>query len=195
MDTKFVVAFSIVIGLLVGSFLLRNAGKTAGNSAFTPNFQNDKKIAVSGLTHSEVSQVVADFRTVYADSIHKAFSVLVSPQSDEVMLITLPNDIDSLHFHFLINYLQYPGELDVTGRHITVIGSATLGSEFNLPDSTIAGRRALFYIPREDQQYDEVYVQVGQDVIYVNSFARDRWKVVSDARMSESVESLKALLA
>ncbi len=101
--------------------------------------------------------------------------------------LRFPNDMPPEGFGFLVNYLQYPEDYDLQGREIVVVGRVTLGRDFNLPDEKLAGQRAHFYIPSNDEDYDVVYVRVGERT-FENSFASWHWKVATDNRIPRGVE-------
>ena len=71
----------------------------------------------------------------------------------------------------------------------TVVGTATLSKEFPVPDAALFGKKALFYVPANDRQYDVVYVRVGNDATFENSCGAKNWKRVDDPRLPPELQN------
>jgi len=149
-------------------------------SVQTPN-QHEKEIIVRGWADEELSQILTDFANGCGDDLGKEFDYEVCPHNQGATRITFPHDIPPKEFSFLVNYLNYPKDYDLAGRSISVTGYVTLTADFHLPDKSLVGKRAVFYIPSDDKDYDLVYIRVG-DGTYKNSFASLHWKKVEDPR-------------
>lgn len=143
---------------------------------------SDKKIIVSGWTNEELQRILADFTDMYSDQLGPDFDCEVSSHNKGSTHITFPHDIPASQFPFLINYLQYPKNHDLKARSISVVGEALLSPDFYPPSKNLAGQRAFFYIPLNDQNYDVVYVHV-RDETFAKSFASNHWKKVFDPRI------------
>ena len=91
---------------------------------------------------------------------------------------------------FLINYLAYPFDLDSKNRSIIVGGKTTLNSGFEGIDSSLVGKKAILYVPENDQDHDVVYMQTESEVNLANTFSELKWVKVKDARLSNEVKNL-----
>jgi len=144
--------------------------------------QSQKNIIVSGWTNEELSKILKDFAELYAGKLGNEFDYEVSLSRQGPMRITFPHDITPNEFSFLINYLNYPKDCDLKNHSVSVTGHAILTADFHLPSKSLVGKKAVFYVPANDQEYDLVYIRVA-DETYVNSFAGFRWKKVEDPRL------------
>jgi len=153
----------------------------SSESAEKPN-QHEKEIIVSGWTIEELSNILKDFAESYAGKLGKGFDYEVCLSRPGSMRITFPHDITPNEFSFLVNYLNYPKDYNLKAHSISVTGHATLTEAFHLPSKSLVGKKAVFYVPVDDQDYDLVYIRVD-DETYVNSFASFHWKKVENPRL------------
>lgn len=147
---------------------------------------HQKEVIVSGWTNEELSNILTDFAEMYYGRLGRDFDYAVCPDDKGSTHITFPHDIPATQFSFLVNYLQYPKNHDSKGRSISSVGKATLSPEFHPPEKNLIGQKGVFYTPLNDQDYDLVYVRVG-DETFKNSFAASRWKKVTDPRIPSGV--------
>ncbi len=179
-----VVTSLLVIGVVIYAAL--KSGGRGGRAAFNPNPATDKNILVQGWTEPELKQILRKFLLKYSDTIGTNFPVTIQTEANRFRL-RFPNDFPPDGFQFLVNYVRYPEDFDLKGRALVVVGSATLGREFDIPDDALAGQKAQFYVPSNDRDYDVLYVRVG-DQTFEDSFASSRWKLVKDKRLPPGVE-------
>ena len=158
----------------------------AREPASAPNSINKKEIIVSGWSSEELSGILTDFADFYSNDLGPNFDFQVCPHDNGSTWITFPHDIPAQQYSFLINYLQYPKNHDLKAHSISVVGKALLSPDFHAP-SNLGGKKAVFYIPSNDQDYDLVYVRVG-DETFKNSFAARHWKKVMDSRIPSHIE-------
>jgi hypothetical protein len=92
----------------------------------------------------------------------------------------------------LINYLARPINFDPAGRSIIVAGKTTLNSDFDGLPKSIAGEKALLYLPGNDEDYDVVFLQTESGVTLTKSFNQGVWREVKDPRLSSAIRSLAA---
>ena len=156
-------------------------------TAHISNPTNEKAVIVSGWTNEELSAILTDFADMYSERLGDDFDYEVCPHDKSSTRITFPHNIPAEEFSFLINYLHYPKNYDLKARSISVVGKALLSEDFHPPGKSLVGQNAVFYIPSNDQDYDLVYVRVG-DETFKNSFAAFRWKKVTDSRIPPGVE-------
>ena len=148
---------------------------------------NGEEVVVRGWTNEELTGILTDFADVSDGDLGPHFVYEVHPRDDGSIRITFPHDIPTKQFSFLINYLQYPKNYDLKGRSISVVGKAIISAKFKPPTKSLIGQTATFYIPKDDQDFDLVYVRVG-DETFENSFAALHWKRVADSRIPPGVE-------
>jgi RNA polymerase subunit RPABC4/transcription elongation factor Spt4 len=158
-------------------------------SAFTPDPNNDKAILIEGWSEDELRRILDDF--VEKDlTTFAAFRIEIEKRFENSFVLIFPEDIHPAEFVSLINYLAYPFHPDATGRAIVVAGKTTLNSDFDgLPES-FAGKKAILYIPDNDQDHDLVYLQIESNMTLAKSFNEVAWRKVKDPRLPTTVGSL-----
>jgi hypothetical protein len=158
-------------------------------SPFTPDPHNDKAILIQGWNEDELRQILDDF--VEEDlSAFAAFRIEIEKRFENSFALTFPEDVHPTEFLSLINYLAYPINFDPAGRSIIVAGKTTLNSDFDGLPKSLEGKRALLYLPENDEDYDVVFLQTDSGVVLANSFNEGVWRKVDDARLSSAVMSL-----
>lgn len=166
------------------------ANERANIASFVPGPKNDKVIVVKGWDEDELRRVINDFVATYKDDRYPSYSIEPHKQSDETFRLTFPNDIHPLLFTFLVNYIAYPFDVDLSRHSIVVIGKTTLNSLYEGIDVSLAGQQAILYLPEDDQDRDVVYMQTTAGVTFANSFSELTWKRVNDPRLSGEVKRL-----
>jgi hypothetical protein len=158
-------------------------------SPFTPDMENDKVILIQGWNEEELRDILDDF--VEEDlSAFAAFRIEILKRFENCFALTFPEDIHPAEFVSLINYLAYPVNFGPAGRSIIVAGRATLNSDFDGLPKSVEGKKALLYLPANDEDYDVVYLQTESEVSLAKSFNEGAWRQVKDARLPSAVKSL-----
>ena len=158
-------------------------------SPFTPDLENDKAILIQGWNEDELRKILDDF--VEEDlSAFAAFRIEIQKRLENSFALTFPEDIHPDEFVCLINYLAYPFDFDLAGRSIVVAGKTTLNSDFDGLPKSFEGKKALLYLPENDDDYQVVYLQIEPGVTLAKSFNEGTWRKVKDARLSSAVMSL-----
>jgi hypothetical protein len=106
--------------------------------------------------------------------------------NDKVVIVTGWNeDFPPSDFAALINYLHYPFDFDLTRHAIAVEGQTTLNSEFVGISTSLVGKKANLYVPRDDRDYTIVYMQIETGDVFTVSLADSQavWQRVTDARL------------
>ena len=152
--------------------------------------QNDETILVKGWSESEIDTIVADFIAMYENDGYPPYTIEPQKHSEDLYRLTFPQDIHPLLFMFLVNYLAYPSELDLTNRSIIVGGKTTLSRDFTQIDPQLVGKKAILYVPENDQDANVVYMQTESGDTLANSFSDMNWTRVNDARLSNEVKKL-----
>ena len=150
----------------------------------------DKELLVRGWSDTELRKIVGNFQQLYRDRLPADFSTGIQSADGSTLRITFPADIDPELFCWLINYVQYPENFDLKSRTILVAGRATIGSEFLPSKLPLIGKRILFYIPADDQDYDVVFARVD-DQSYMYPFSSDFWEQAPEPRLPVGVNELK----
>ncbi len=188
MDTRRVIVGVLVATAVVIVSLLRIRSSRAAEPPFTPNPANDTYIICRGWSRGELEKILADFRGIYAGRLGTSnFETQRTGAKD--FKITFPNDIPPTFLSFLVNYLQYPRDFDLSTRNIAVLASVKLTAAFPLPSGTYLGQRARIYVPSDDRQYDLVYVAVGSEY-FEQRFTNMTWKPAKDGRVPDGVKAL-----
>jgi hypothetical protein len=178
----------LMIFVLIASAitLLAKPVKIEFASRFIPDPNNDKIICVSGWSEDELRTMVNDF----IDEGTLAARIDLHKRPDADFCLTFPEDIPAREFVSLINYLNYPVNVEPTERSIAIGGKATLNSEFQGIPESLVGKKAIFYTPENDEDHDVVYLKT-EGGTFAASFSRDdRWEEVNDPRLSASVSLL-----
>jgi hypothetical protein len=155
---------------------------------FTVDPRNDKSIVISGWTEDELRKALDDF--IEDGSSDSPPKVDVQKRLENLYLLTFPEDIRPSEFVAMVNYLNYPIDLSPAGRAITVAGRATLNSDFEGIPQSLIGKKAVLYVPENDEDYDVVYLRAETGTILENSFNRETWRQVKEPRMGDGVKRL-----
>ncbi len=156
------------------------------NRPFVPDPNNKTTITVRGWTRAELERILDDFVKMYEIS---RSGLVVSQGSNEGLTISFPGDIEPTNFLFLVNYIAYPKDLDLTNRTICALGRVVLREGYKVLDEAMIGREARVYVPTDDTDFDLVYGRVG-DETYRISFTSMKWKPVQDARTPPGIADL-----
>jgi hypothetical protein len=159
-------------------------------TSFTPNPVNDKVILIKGWNEVEIRKIITDFIETYKSDGYPSYSIEPHKQEEDLFRLTFPKDLHPTLFTFLINYLAYPFDLDFKNRNVIVGGKTTVSAAFDGVDSSLVGKKAILYIPENDQDHDVVYMQTESGINLANSFREIRWRRVNDARLSSAVRNL-----
>lgn len=187
------VVFSSLIALIpLPTMLFAKPVKTETPKADLPPFiadpNNDKAITVSGWNEEELSKALDDFNGL--DTSDPPPKIDIQKRFEKLFRLTFPEDTSVFDFVALVNYLNYPIDLGSPEREITVAGKTTLNSAFaGIPES-FWGKRAILYVPQNDEDYDVVYLQTEASA-FANSFNQEGgWRRVDDPRLSSQVKAL-----
>jgi len=93
-------------------------------------------------------------------------------------------------FGFLVNYLAYPTNFALAGRSISVAGKTMLSPDFQGIPESLAEKKAIIYVPENDQDYDVIYLLVETGAAFANAFSEGVWREVKDTRLSSEVKML-----
>jgi hypothetical protein len=192
--TSWLLLAIVVIALLaIACAVPRFRGNTSAQTSvtpFVPDPHNDKVVFVQGWDETQMRKIIADFVKNYENDGYPPYSIEPHKQDDRLFRLQFPNDIHPLLFTFLVNYIAYPFDLDLTNRPIVVAGKTTLTRGYDGLDDSLVGRKALLYLPENDQDYTIVYMHFSDGTTYANSFQDLEWRRVTDAHLSSEVTRL-----
>lgn len=179
----------IVVACAVPRFRANTSGRVSV-APFAPDAQNDKLIFVQGWDEAELRKIISDFVKNYENDGYPPYSIEPHKQNDKLFRLQFPKDIHPLLFTFLVNFIAYPFDLDLTNRHIVVAGTTTLTKGYEGLDESLIGRKAVLYLPENDDDHTIVYIHFSDGTTYANSFHDLVWRRVTDARLSPEVTRL-----
>jgi hypothetical protein len=156
-------------------------------ASFIPNPSNETSLSVRGWRRSELNQILTDFLRLYGLSDQSEYKL--EAKSDDTFVITFPGDIQPTLCLFLVNYVRYPQNFDLSHRSIGVLGHVVLSAAFGAPD-TLVGKRAAIYVPSNDIEFDLVYAKVESQSTYRISFTNLIWEAARDARVPKAISGL-----
>jgi hypothetical protein len=180
-------AVNVRVCFLVG-FLVGPAGVHASSPGVA---MNEPVLVVSGWDAGELDTILRTFRGMYQERFAPSFKAEIAAGKQGQLRVTFPAGIDAVVLGWLVNYVHYPKGFDLRRRHIVAMARVTLTREFDLPDTSLLGQKAIIYVPKEDREYDLVYVRTDAGSTFENSFAESKWKRVHDARLPNGIDDLR----
>jgi hypothetical protein len=148
---------------------------------------HEKAIIVKGWSDEELKNILTDFADAYDEALGHKFEFEVCSYEHGATRITFPHDIHFAEFSFLVNYLNYPKNYDLKTRSISVTGNVTLPSNFHPAHKEFIGKKAVFYVPADDQDYDVIYAHVENETFKI-PFTNLHWKKVEDPRVPIGID-------
>src|ERR1035437_1610398 len=143
-------------------------------------------ISVRGWSKEEAVSIMADFAKLYGLDLS---SIGIGTGPNGALNLSLP-DVDPQDFLFLVNYLCYPENSVANGRTIGVLGRATVSESFRVPDRSLTGQKARFYVPADDKDRDVVYAILASNQVFKIPFTNLKWKRTDDSRLPDSIRDL-----
>jgi hypothetical protein len=158
---------------------------------FTPKADNDKVVFVQGWVEDDLKKILESFKGTYERDGYAAYRFQVTRLADDRFRLTFPEDIHPQLLIFLVNYIHYPFGFDLANRVMAVVGQSALDLEngFEGLDPGF-GDRAILYVPKDDKDYDVLYMQTEKGISLATSFTDMIWKKVDDPRLSPGVMAL-----
>jgi hypothetical protein len=159
---------------------------------FTPDPDNDKTIIVKGWGETELQRIVNGF---FADGMSRVSDrIEIQAVEENLFRLSFPDDISFSDFACLVNYLNYPANLEPTGRTIVAVGRSTMTEDFHGISEPMAGAKAIVYVPESDRDYDVVHLQTEMGTTLMNSFSEGVWRRVNEPRLPDEVTRLSSFL-
>jgi len=155
---------------------------------FTADPHNDKLIVVKGWNEAELRRIVDDF--VAEGTFSSRPIIEISQRFEREFRLTFPDDIPPFDCLSLVNYLNYPIDFDLGGRSIAALGKTTLTSDFQGIPESLVGKKAVFYVPENDTDYDVVFLRAETGLTLEYSLSEQVWQPTNEARLSPEVKML-----
>lgn len=124
----------------------------------TQLLENDKLVVVEDVSYTEIQKAIQDYCNLYNQERYQALPRMFKVSQDK-FAITFPYDIEFSTFCVFVNYLHYPFDLKYN-PNIRVWTTANKGEEW--VGDPIANKKVMIYIPKSDDEYDNVHL-VSQD--------------------------------
>jgi len=145
----------------------QNTDRPTKTAKPTETIENDKLVVVRDVKPDKIKQAIQQFCNIYNQESYRALPELTII-SDKVYVITFPKDIDFETFCYFVNYLHYPNEIFYK-PNITAWTTTSSGDSWMKDD--IVGEKVMLYIPKDDQDYDNVYLTTSDNLGYKMGFA------------------------
>jgi hypothetical protein len=184
----------LFIFLLIGISLIvlakpsRPENPDAGLPSFTPDLNNNKMMMVCGWQEDELAGIIDDFRA--ESTIDPPMEIEIRKRFESEFLLTFPGDIAPWNFAALVNYLIYPIGFDSAGRALVVAGRTTLNADFTGIPESLHGKKAIVYVPENDDDYTVVYMHTETGDNFAGSFNEMVWQSVDEPRLPASIQAL-----
>lgn len=170
---EIVILIILIIGVLFIFFLLwdkkndENKARTIQKIKPETTVSNDKLILIKNVNQEDVLKAIIKFCQLYNQESYKALPVFYKINSTE-FAICFPYDIDFDTFCYFINYLKYPYDINYQAD---IKAWLTLIPNHARIKSKMADKKAIIYIPIDDNEYDNVYLTTSDNVSFKIGFA------------------------
>jgi len=177
---------AIFLGI-VGIIAFRAMQNRKPAAPFVPDPDNKTSISVRGWPRAELDQILAAFLSDYELPLS---TVAIAQKPGDILTITFPQDIEPRLLFFLVNYINYPENFDLTGRSIGVLAHTVVTPAFGPPDPRLNGQSAVIYVPADDTDYDWVNIQLEVGITFSVRFTNLKWTPAEDTNLPEAVAGL-----
>jgi hypothetical protein len=179
----------VIIGVVLVLARRRELTVEPSVPAFDPAPDNDKSLWVKGWVEDDLKRILAKFEGIYEHGGYPSYQIQLQKRTNDRFQLTFPADIHPQLLMLLVNYIHYPFNFDLTDRRILAVAKSTVTRGFEGLD-TLRGEQALLYVPKEDKDYDVVYMQTQSGGVFANSFTDMRWTKRDDARLPSGIGDL-----
>lgn len=126
----------------------------------------DNIIIVKGGSYIDVKKALQQWIFEYHKDLNNDFQFKVFKNGRGNHVIHVDENLDNCRFNYLVNYLQYPTDIEYK---VSVIGF-TLAKDPKIYDHELLGKRIQVYIPEGDTEYDVVHVVSEYNQVYKVDF-------------------------
>jgi hypothetical protein len=157
----------------------------AALSATAPDLASGH-ILVTGWHQAELANILDDFALMYdADSVFA-----LAGEQGEALRIVWKRPIATDTALFLVNYLHYPHDFDLTKRQPHAVAMFPV-SEGIAPDGVAANTLAKAFVPDNDPEHDVVHALLKDGRAFRISFTDMRWAPITEAKASAMVRGVR----
>lgn len=108
-------------------------------------------VIIKGGTYDKVKQALRQWLDIYTDKLSDKMLFELYSMDDSTHVIKADPGLTNLYFFFLVNYMIYPEGMEKYDVEVTGYTVGHKGSKFE-------NQKLLVYIPKDDKEYDNVYV-------------------------------------
>ena len=144
-------------------------------------------VAIQGWRPDELRTIISQFDDKYDLG---ADTFAIEEQGGSTLRVRATKGIDADQVFFLVNYIMYPENFDLTHRTLNAVGQLKLSDETGVPPGTKRGQQAWIYMPSDDHDYDVAYVRLDNGQSYRVSFTNMGWELVKDPRLPAPARDL-----
>lgn len=131
--------------------------------------KNEKMIVVRNISLDEIKKVLTQLCNMYNQETYLILPRLTILQDEFV--ITFPYDISFEYFCYAVNYLYFPFDFAMETYKPEIKAWSTVEKNQEWDTSEINGKMAMIYIPKWDEEHDNVYLTTEFNVGYKLPFA------------------------
>ncbi|GIX19572.1 MAG: hypothetical protein KatS3mg120_1248 [Erythrobacter sp.] len=164
----------IVCGVIVAILAARYRTGASRRAAAPAPARVRGRIIVSGLSAAQTKTILGDFARLY-DLDAQTFAALPTRDAMEVRWTrAITSDIAL----FLVNYLTYPGDRQVSGAPPQAVGVIAVPADI-AHDGVTPGTLAKIFVPEGDTEHDLVHALTAGGRAFRISFTRMKWEPVA----------------
>lgn len=116
---------------------------------------NENLIIIKGGEYNDIKKALKQWVDLYSSDLQNGLTFQLYKNGHGNHIIQADKRLDNERFYYLINYLNYPEEIEY---NIDIEGF-TIGKE----DNQLQGKILLVYISPTDKEYDNVYVTTSEN--------------------------------
>lgn len=167
-------ASGVLLAAVVAGVLAWQAFQMPARVERAPRTINDKMLYVGGWSAAETTRILEAFATLYRSQLPRDFDFKVA-SGGGVQRVTFPHDLSPWMFFYLVNYANYPKEVEPKGRHVLAAATLTLTPDFELPAQSLYGHKATIYVPAGDTEYNFIYLRIDGGGTWKVPFEEGAW--------------------
>lgn len=122
----------------------------------------DNLVTISGGSYANIKKALVQWIHLYSKDMTPDYVFELHKNGRGNHVIVADPRLDNDRFYFLVNYLNYPENIDYKVK----IRGYTVGRNNNV----LKDKRLLIYIPEEDHDYDNVFVVTTENITYKVDF-------------------------
>jgi hypothetical protein len=150
---------------------------------------NDKLIIIRNVSFDDLNIDISEFCDTYNANDFAAV-LRVWKVSSNKFAITFPFDTDFNIFCFLINSLQYPGNVEWNAE---ITGWMTPDNNSAWKNQATMNKKWMVYIPADDTEYDQVYFTTPENTGYQLDFGSMAPKKLAIIKMNYRLPEIELL--